>query len=163
MLEKIISGGQTGVDQAALYAAESLGITTGGWMPKGFKTDAGNDAVLATIFGLQEHQSAEYPPRTEANVIAADATFIFGDADSPGCRLTRLLCHDHKKPAYVLGWTYGAKGAQFTDADVFAFRGWLDEIQPKTLNVAGNRERTNPGIFCACRDFLIAALAPARH
>ena len=35
MLEKIISGGQTGADQAALDAAIKLGIPHGGWIPKG--------------------------------------------------------------------------------------------------------------------------------
>ena len=62
--EKVISGGQTGADQAGLIAAEKAGITTGGWMPKGFRTLDGPNPGLAARFGLREHPSEEYPPRT---------------------------------------------------------------------------------------------------
>src|SRR5579859_2286861 len=95
---KIISGGQTGADHAGLSAGELLGLKTGGWMPHGFKRDTGPNPFLAERYDLKEHESAAYPPRTKANVEAADATLLFGDPNSPGCQLTRRLCNELKKP-----------------------------------------------------------------
>ena len=76
MMERVISGGQTGADQAGLAAAKACGIPTGGWMPKGFLTTAGPAPELAAEFGLKEH-SGEYAERTGANVRDADATIRF--------------------------------------------------------------------------------------
>ena len=78
MLKKIISGGQTGADQGGLEAAEKLSLSTGGKMPRGFKTEDGPDPKLASRFGLGELASAEYPPRTRYNVVDSDGTVIFG-------------------------------------------------------------------------------------
>ena len=74
MLEKIISGGQTGADQGGLMGAKKSGITTGGWMPNGWKTQNGPDPKTAKFFKMSEHSSDKYPPRTFANIKEADAT-----------------------------------------------------------------------------------------
>lgn len=154
-VKKIISGGQTGADQGALAAAKALGLTTGGWMPKGFRTEAGPRPEFAIEYGICQHSSTEYPPRTHANVLAADATLIFGNEYSPGCRLTANLCRNAGRPCLVIPWRSGrlmpsAKG----------FLAWLEPMPENgTLNVAGNRESKQPGIFAMTRDFLILALS----
>ena len=73
MLTKIISGGQTGADRAALDVAIELDIPHGGWIPKGKKTEAG---VIPDKYQLKEMPTASYPKRTEQNVIDSDGTLI---------------------------------------------------------------------------------------
>lgn len=134
MLKKIISGGQTGADQAGLRAGKALGIETGGWIPKGRRTDDGPMVVaMFEDLGLKEHTSWAYPPRTEQNVLDSDGTVLFGNMDSPGCKLTIKLCKQHKRP-YT------------TNPTTEELRTWIDTNGTETMNVAGNRERTNPGI-----------------
>ena len=85
--EKVISGGQTGADQAGLAAAARFGIPTGGWMPRGWKTAAGPDPELGRRFGLREH-AGDYADRTEASARDSEATIWFGASDSSGARAT---------------------------------------------------------------------------
>ena len=80
MVERVISGGQTGADQAGLAAAKKLGISTGGYMPKGWRTERGPRPDFAAEYGLQEAATAAYPDRTEQNVIFSDGTVVFGNA-----------------------------------------------------------------------------------
>lgn len=65
MLEKIISGGQTGVDRAALDVALESGIPCGGWCPKGRRAE---DGIIPTRYPIEETSSPDYPMRTEMNV-----------------------------------------------------------------------------------------------
>jgi len=65
LLEKIISGGQTGVDRAALDAAIRLGIPCGGWCPQGRKAE---DGRIPDHYPLHEASSPDYPVRTRLNV-----------------------------------------------------------------------------------------------
>src|SRR5262245_37269304 len=74
--EGVVSGGQTGADQAGLIAARRFGIPTGGWMPKGFLTTTGPAPDLAREFGLREH-SGGYADRTEANLRLPAGTLRF--------------------------------------------------------------------------------------
>ena len=76
-LQKVISGGQTGADRAGLIAAHSMGMKTGGFMPRGFRAEDGNHPEFADKFDIQEHRSAEYPPRTALNVQMSDGTIRF--------------------------------------------------------------------------------------
>jgi predicted Rossmann-fold nucleotide-binding protein len=73
MISKIISGGQTGVDQAALDVAIALGIPHGGWIPKGRKTENG---ALPDKYRLKEMSTSSYAKRTEQNVIDSEGTLI---------------------------------------------------------------------------------------
>jgi hypothetical protein len=133
VLELIITGGQTGADQAAWRAARACGISTGGMMPRGFKTSAGDRSDFLGLYGAEEHPSPDYPPRTAENVKRADATLIFnrGDQDSRGTELARGLCLEHKKPHMVV------------DPDnpppPLYVAGRIAHSGHRILNVAGNR------------------------
>jgi hypothetical protein len=146
MVKKIISGAQTGADQAGLCAAEALGLETGGTVPKGRRTCVGplSDKTIRR-WNLVEDVSSAYPPRTERNVIDSDGTVIFGNLNSPGSKLTIKLCKKHLKP-YM---TNPLRPQELKD--------WADTYHIQVLNVAGNREETNHGIFANVRDFLIEA------
>jgi len=157
-VDRIVSGGQTGADQGALEAARRLGIPTGGWMPKGFMTEAGRRPEFAARYGMREHPRPDYTSRTEANVTDSDGTLIFGDVLSPGSRDTRAFCAEHDKPCLVVPWRPGRKPPPRAVADV---RRWLERHAIRVLNVAGNRESVQPGIEEAARDFLASALASA--
>jgi Circularly permutated YpsA SLOG family len=159
MLDKIISGGQTGADQGGLYIAQALGIPTGGYMPHGFRTDSGPNPELAHRFGLIETHSTHYPARTRANVIMSDGTLIFG-RPSPGSKLTYNLCLQYKKPSYVVLWPINISAWPNIGSLIESFTAWLESNQIKILNVAGNRESQNPGIFRAIQTFLQQALDP---
>ncbi len=135
MLERVISGGQTGVDQAALRAATAAGIPTGGTAPKGWATEEGPAPWLAD-FGLVECTEPGYPPRTIANVRDSDGTLWIGDPSSPGGRLTIGTARELDRPLLVI------EAGETTPADV---RRWLLEADVRVLNVAGNRESTEPG------------------
>ena len=74
MIRKIISGGQTGADRAALDVAIKFNIPHGGWIPKGRKAE---DGRLPDRYQLQEMPTPSYPERTEQNVIDSDGTLIF--------------------------------------------------------------------------------------
>ena len=142
----VISGGQDGADVAGLAAGLLLGLNTGGYIPKGRRTDSGQMAYADFVkYRLKEHESASYPPRTRSNVIWADATVLFGNMHSPGCSLTLRLCKQYSKPA-------------LTNPTAEQLRCWIEHEGVNILNVAGNRERTNPGIYQLTYDTLIEAL-----
>lgn len=146
-LERMISGGQTGADRGALAAAKATGIPTGGWMPRGFRAQDGPRPEFAVLYGLREHPSDRYPPRTALNVKESDATLRFAtDWESPGEALTRSLCERYGRPRLDV-----TPGGPVTPAEVAA---WLAANGARTLNVAGNTERTSPGI----EDFVTAFL-----
>lgn len=144
----IISGGQTGADQGGLEAAEALGILTGGQIPKGCRTEVGNNYAMARRFNLVESKVRAYRPRTLANVRGSDGTLIFGDLTEPGSALTMALCQQYKKP-----WAGGV------DCSVEQIRAFIETYGIKVLNVAGNRESKRPGLQAAVRALLIAAIA----
>jgi Circularly permutated YpsA SLOG family len=139
ILREIVTGGQDGVDLGALVAARRLGIKTGGVAPRGYRTARGPDRSLAN-YGLTEHSSSEYPPRTEANVVRSDGTLLIAtDVGSRGTVLTRGLCEKHFKPCYVidLGDTDGPplsyEAAKVAD--------WVERYCIRILNVAGNHKQ----------------------
>lgn len=146
MLKLVISGGQTGVDQAALIAAKRHGIATGGWMPLGYRTEAGEYPQFRELYGMQEFPSANYPPRTRKNVASADATIWLGMPESAGYRQTQSACNLEDKP-FVVSFTAPYRDQWMTPtrswrdmADLIAEAGW------ETINVAGNRESKWPGL-----------------
>lgn len=148
MIEKIISGGQTGADIGGLIAAEYLRIPTGGSMPKNFRREEGTyeeNKEFAKRFNLSEHSSLYYPPRTKENVIRSDGTVLFGITSSSGSKLTIVLCKQYKKPFRA-------------NPSHYEFVEWIMEKDIKVLNVAGNRESISPGIQEAVSEFLVEAI-----
>jgi Circularly permutated YpsA SLOG family len=146
VLDRVVSGGQTGADQAGWRAARASGIAPGGWMPVGFLTEAGPRPEFAAMFGALEMPGGGYRQRTRANVRDSDATIWFGDPDSPGGRTTLRACTGFGKPVYLVieGLTQ--------PADVVA---WIEAEEIRVLNVAGNRESTERGIGDRVERFLI--------
>lgn len=143
-LQRIISGGQTGIDQLGLEVAHSLGMPTGGIAPKGYLTENGPNKQLRA-YKLTEHTSAQYPPRTRANVRQSDGTVIFGHVTG-GTKLTLDTCIREGKP-YLVNPTSEQ------------LRAWLVEHQIKILNVAGSRgSGLTPEQLDRYRQILIDAL-----
>jgi len=136
MLEKVISGGQTGVDQAALDAAAQAGLACGGWCPKGRWSEAG---PIDQRYELTETPSADPAQRTDFNVRDADGTLIIAGAPlTGGTALTRRLTRRRAKPCLVVD-PRDASAPQ-------AIRRWLAEHDIRVLNVAGPRASGHPGI-----------------
>lgn len=123
---KVISGGQTGIDQLGLETARLLGIETGGTAPLGYMTEEGSNLELRDKYGLDEHTSSNYPPRTEKNIVDSDLTVLFGNMKSPGSLQTITLCKKMGK-AYIIN----------PDGD--RLKRSMEAHKVKTLNVAGNR------------------------
>ena len=159
MIEKIISGGQTGADQAGLSAARQVGLQTGGYAPKGWLTEDGPKQELLEGYGLKETIESGYRTRTVRNVAFSDATLIFGNERSPGSILTIAACERSKRPYLVV--PYPTSFDVSTTAKIVA--AWLTGFQPKVLNVAGNRESRNPGIFAFTKAVLLEVLPPEPH
>ena len=153
MIEKIISGGQTGADQGGLEAGKELGLQTGGTAPFGWKTENGpQPALLRDTYNLVSNLSSSYPARTRLNVLNSDGTITFGDFYSPGSKLTIKYCGSLLKPLYRVCRE---------DIPIFEkkdFLNWLGKYDVKILNVAGNRESKNPGIQERVKAFLIETL-----
>lgn len=152
MLKMVMSGGQTGVDQAALAAAQKLGIPIGGWAPKGFKCERGEIPVKYREH-MWEAPSPAYPHRTRLNVAEADATIIYCHnlRASPGSKLTIELCKRHNKSWFDMVaetdiFVQNEDGYQHMAALLMQF---------ERINVAGSRESSFPGIFEASRNRLL--------
>ena len=138
-LAKIISGGQTGVDRAALDAAIALEIPHGGWCPRGRLAE---DGPIPARYALRQTPTSRYPERTEKNVIDSDATLILCHGKPVGgTLLTAELAKRHKKPFLLANLD---KPPEATIDDV---RQWLAAHAVETLNVAGPRESQRQGIY----------------
>jgi hypothetical protein len=145
---KIVSGGQTGVDRAALDVALELGIPCGGWCPAGRWAE---DGPIDARYPVVETPSADPAARTEWNVRDSDATLLLTTGkESPGTTLTRNVARRLGKPVYVLH----ARSPE----DVGMFRRWLQVANVRTLNVAGPRESESPGIHAEAMRILRALL-----
>ena len=154
---KIVSGGQTGVDQGALEAAVDFGVDWGGWVPKGWRAENGTVPEQFRA-RMQEHASANYIVRTRQNVADSHATLILTDAYplTGGTLRTRDFCMNMMKSHFVVS---------FGEADaVGKVRKWLGQFfavahpVPFVLNVAGPRESKAPGIQSRTRIFLTEVL-----
>jgi hypothetical protein len=144
----IISGGQTGVDRAALDAAVRLGIAAGGWCPRGRRAE---DGRIDGRYPLRETPSRSYGQRTEWNVRDSDGTLILCRGElSGGTRLTAELSRRYERPVLVLDLG--------SDPDPDAARKWLREHGVGVLNVAGPREEGPPGIYAQSLAFLVRLL-----
>ncbi len=150
-VEKIVSGGQTGADQAGLVVGKRFMLKTGGCMPKGFKTEEGPRPDFGPFYGIVEHASDYYQPRTEVNVKTSDGTVRFAaDFSSKGEVLTLKCVKKHNKPHFDVDLT--------DPPPVRDFANWLYQYKIKTLNVAGNKESTFEGTFKKTCEYLTEAL-----
>ena len=151
-IRKIVSGGQTGADRAALDVAIELGIHHGGCVPRGRRAE---DGPLDPRYRMVELSEESYDARTEANVVASDATLMVSIGPlSGGSALTLRLAGKHRKPSlHVDRSTCGREQA------AAAIRRWLAARRPAVLNVAGPRESTTPGIHAEVCELLRAVFA----
>ncbi len=134
---RIVSGGQTGVDRAGLDAAIALGLDHGGWCPRGRLAE---DGEVPSRYQLIENHSRDYTVRTEQNVVDSTATLILYEQRlKGGTLLTRRLAQRLDRPYLLLRIDH-----PWEPADVWR---WLEEVRPDTLNVAGPRESSSPGIY----------------
>ena len=147
---KIVSGGQTGVDRAALDAAARLGLDRGGWCPRGRRAE---DGPIPRRYKLREAPVAAYAARTRLNVRDSDATLVVvsGAAD-PGTRLTIRLARALGRPLRVVDLDHPMSRT--------AMRAWLRRHRVAVLNVAGPRESRSPGIHAAALPYLVQVLGP---
>jgi hypothetical protein len=155
MLLKIISGAQNGVDQAALAVAKMEGFETGGTMPYGFRTLDGPRRDLAEEYNLSEHSRPDYPPRTYQNVRDSDATLrIYNNPNSLGEICTLRAIHHYNKAYFDIDLRSPPAVDDVVD--------WLRNKGVHTLNVAGNSEKTCPGIFQEAAQLLHQILRAVR-
>ncbi len=145
---KIISGGQTGVDQGALDFALKHEWPCGGWCPPGRECERG---IIPVKYPVMEVKGGDYQERTRRNVRDADAILVitWKGMLEPGTDLTLSECRNSGKPFLHLDLPVHADaGKHLPDLNVRAgkLRAWLDANRPSVLNVAGNRESASPGI-----------------
>lgn len=145
-VQKIISGGQTGVDRAALDVGLELGIPIGGYCPKGRRSE---DGTIPAQYPMIETSTADYGIRTEKNVIESDGTLVLNVGHvSSGTAYTIKLAKRHKKPFLVV--QLDTKQPKTVEE----IRDWLGDNQIKILNVAGPRESKIAGIHMLSMEFL---------
>jgi len=145
---KIISGGQTGVDRAALDVAWELGLEHGGWCPKGRLAE---DGPIADKYSLNETPKKEYVQRTEWNVRDSDGTLII-TAGKPtgGTAHTIETAKSQNKPCCVV---------DPSEPEALRMAGeWIKRENVRVLNVAGPRESTFPGSYEDAKRLLLDLL-----
>jgi len=140
MIKKIISGGQTGADRAALDIAINLQIPHGGWLPKGRKAE---DGPVPAHYQLKEMSNESYPARTEANVADSDGTLIITHGElKGGSKLTREYALKHRKPHLHIDLDV-LRG----DDILYTIVNWIVENNIAVLNVAGSRASEDPELY----------------
>lgn len=144
-VKKVISGGQTGVDRAALEAASVLGLAVGGWCPAGRRAE---DGVIPDCFPLRETPASSYAERTEWNVRDSSATLLLHRGRlAGGTALTAQLARQYGRPLLCRDLTRPGDPAEVVR--------WLCLNKVATLNCAGPRESQMPGIQAQARDLLL--------
>jgi hypothetical protein len=149
MFAKILSGGQTGVDRAALDVALELGLACGGWCPRGRRAE---DGSIPERYPLTETSSRAYPQRTKCNVLDSDGTLILTRGrPTGGTALTIKIAAEWGKPYLVMDLS--------RNADPELVRAWRCAHHIRILNVAGARESESPGIYDQAALFLRTVFA----
>jgi hypothetical protein len=175
MIERIVSGGQTGVDRAALDAARAWGIPCGGWCPAGRGAE---DGIIPDIYPLRETPvdpragapADSHAERTRFNVRDSDATLIIAPAPcrdlKGGTRTTIDAARELAKPLLVIELDLGELDPGVLDPGELDFGvaplgealgrlgEWVGSEAVCVLNVAGPRESEHKGISRAARNFL---------
>lgn len=146
-LKKIIAGGQTGVDRAALDVALAINIAHGGWCPKG---RCAEDGVIPARYHLWETSSNDYSERTRLNIETADGTLILVPSlplsVTDGTQLTIQLVQQKNKPHLIVDLS-----SSYNVAEVLT---WLSDNDIEILNIAGPRESQSVGIYHLSRCML---------
>jgi hypothetical protein len=163
LLEKIVSGGQTGSDRAALDWAIAHGIPHGGWCPAG---RLAADGALDARYQLQETESAGYRQRTRRNVADSDGTLIVNRGElTGGTLLTQEFARKLGKPCHVV-----EAGEAPSAERCAAVLQWMTTHAIRQLNVAGPRESKQPGIYLetlnileSIRDFISIHKTPDKR
>jgi hypothetical protein len=153
MISRLVSGGQTGVDRAALDVAQELGIPRGGWCPKGRKAE---DGTISERYPLLETPSGGYSQRTGWNVRDSDGTLILTwGQPAGGTLLTVKACRSMGKPHLVIDLA----DQEGRTAAIASAREWLAAKLPGgVLNVAGPRASKQPHVYDRARALLLALL-----
>lgn len=145
---KIISGGQTGADRAALDAAIKLGIPHGGWLPRNRKAE---DGPVPAKYNLRELKSEHYRDRTRQNIVASEGTLIIAYGPlTGGSALTESFALRHDRPCLVINLELTSR-----DQAVDAVEKWIRRHGIKILNVAGPRASGEPRIYDAVYQLLM--------
>ena len=150
MIEKVVSGGQTGVDRAALDAALKIGIGCGGWCPRDRRAE---DGIIPKRYPLKQTKDSDYFERTRRNVEDANGTLIVAPGELNGGTLATLnYVQRIGKPFLIIDLDEPNRERHLT-----GIIEWLHVHRIKILNVAGPRESGRPGIYDDALD-LIARL-----
>jgi hypothetical protein len=153
LVDCIVSGGQTGVDRAALDAAMELGIPHRGWCPKGRKAE---DGIIPARYLLQETEETDYCERTKRNASESDATLILVQSPNRdlelrgGTLLTWRYCQQLARPVLVIRLQRPGPDKRIRD--------WLSRHRVRVLNVAGPRASKDPHLYSAAKDYLLRVL-----
>jgi len=151
MIEKIISGGQTGADQAALDAAIKLGIPHGGWIPKGRLTE---DGSLSDKYNLIEMPTSSYPERTKKNIRESDGTLILSHGRlTGGSEYTQKWALKYDKP--MLHTDLSSVTSFVATVQI---NNWVVDYDIKIMNVAGPRASKDSKIYQSTLDIIESAL-----
>jgi len=148
---RIISGGQTGVDRAALDVALVLGLPCGGWCPRGRLAENG---PIPDHYPLAETPSHKYAQRTRFNVRDSDGTLVLTRGDpAGGTALTIGFAAEFGRPCKVIDLN--------EQPDPAAIAEWISANRIIALNIAGPRESTAPGVYADALEFLFGLLKHA--
>jgi hypothetical protein len=147
-LVRIVSGGQTGVDRAALDTAMAFGIACGGWVPRGRRAE---DGAVPHHYPMRETRGYAYAERTRRNVRDSDGTLILTRGQpTGGTALTAGLARQLRRPFLLIDMEATPDPSVISD--------WLGRHSIRVLNVAGPRESTCPGIHGQAKALLSALL-----
>jgi hypothetical protein len=180
LLERVISGGQTGADRAGLEAAHALGLETGGTATPEFQTSRGKDLTLQSKFGLealpeQSSIAQGYVRRSMKNVEDSDATLVFRTHASAGTEKTIGYCCTYTWGVWLKKEAFRAEGGVYVErcgmkplcvvfnmdelSAVSIVRKFIRDRNVRVLNVAGHRDNGR-GYQERVTTFLMKALVP---
>lgn len=152
MLKKIVSGGQTGVDRAALDAAIKLGVPHGGWVPKGRLAE---DGPLPPLYKLIETPTDNYAERTEKNVVDSDGTLIISrGTPTGGTDFTRRMALKHGRQILHIDPALYRNPADAASI----IKSWINMSHIETLNIAGPRASKDPEIYAQALAIIVQML-----
>jgi predicted Rossmann fold nucleotide-binding protein DprA/Smf involved in DNA uptake len=146
--QKVISGGQTGVDRAGLDAAIEAQFPIGGYVPKGRLAE---DGIVPDKYPMTEMRTKDYKARTRQNVLESDGTLIINmGLLKSGTALTAKIVREYNKPLLIIQLDQ--------DYEPGAVSQWINENQIEILNIAGPRESKVPGIYEKAKELLLMEL-----